>query len=76
MFDSPTIPRHSNMVTRTVSLSVEISEELHTSIRSYLDAHSVWNQDRLFSASLALFLMQNGTRDPQISRLYLDSLFN
>ncbi len=64
------------MITRTVSLSVEIPEELHTSIRTYLDTHSVWNQDRLFCASLALFLMQNGTSNQQVNRIYLDSLFN
>ncbi|MEO1620680.1 MAG: DUF2811 domain-containing protein [Cyanobacteria bacterium J06632_3] len=36
----------------------------------------MWSQDRLFCASLALFLMQNGSPEPHISRLYLDSLFN
>jgi len=68
--------RQPNMATRMVSLSVEIPEELHTSIRTYLDTHAIWNHDRLFCASLALFLMQNNARDPQISRLYLDSLFH
>ncbi|MEL6248339.1 MAG: DUF2811 domain-containing protein [Cyanobacteria bacterium J06554_6] len=63
-------------MSQTVSLLVEIPEELHTSLRSYLDTNSTWNQDRLFCASLALFLMQNGMSNQQVSRLYLDSLFS
>ncbi len=60
---------------QTVSLSVEIPEELHTSIQQYLDVHSGWGQDRLFCAALSLFLMQNGVTHRQVSRIYLDSLF-
>ena len=60
---------------QTVSLSVEIPEELHTSIQQYLDVRSGWSQDRLFCAALSLFLMQNGVTHRQVSRIYLDSLF-
>ncbi|MBE9059585.1 DUF2811 domain-containing protein [cf. Phormidesmis sp. LEGE 11477] len=60
---------------QTVSLSVEIPEELHTSIQQYLDVRSSWSQDRLFCAALSLFLMQNGVTHRQVSRIYLDSLF-
>ncbi len=63
------------MVQKSVSLSVEISEELHTSVQQYLDVHSGWTQDRLFCAALSLFLMQNGVTRRQVSRIYLDSLF-
>jgi len=62
-------------VQQTVSLSVEIPEELHASIQQYLDVHSGWGQDRLFCAALSLFLMQNGVTHRQVSRIYLDSLF-
>ncbi|MGB3297632.1 MAG: DUF2811 domain-containing protein [Phormidesmis sp.] len=60
---------------QSVSLSVEIPEELHLSVQHYLDVHSDWSQDRLFCAAISLFLMQNGVTKQQISRIYLDSLF-
>lgn len=63
------------MVQQSVSLSVEIPEELHSSVQHYLDVHSGWSQDRLFCAALSLFLMQNGVTHRQVSRIYLDSLF-
>lgn len=63
------------MVQQSVSLSVEIPEELHASVQHYLDVHSGWSQDRLFCAAISLFLMQNGVTHRQVSRIYLDSLF-
>ncbi len=63
------------MVQQSVSLSVEIPEELYTSVQHYLDVHSGWSQDRLFCAAISLFLMQNGVTKRQVSRIYLDSLF-
>ena len=60
---------------QSVSLSVEIPEDLHISVQSYLDIHSGWSQDRLFCAAISLFLMQNGITERQINRIYLDSLF-
>ena len=63
------------MVQPSVSLSVEIPEDLHSSVQHYLEVHSGWSQDRLFCAALSLFLMQNGVTHRRVSRLYLDSLF-
>lgn len=63
------------MVQKSVSLSVEIPEELHQSVQHYLEVHSGWGQDRLFCAALSLFLMQNGVAHRHVSRIYLDSLF-
>ena len=63
------------MVQQSVSLSVEIPEELHSSVQHYLDVHSGWGQDRLYCAALSLLLMQNGVTHRQVSRIYLDSLF-
>ena len=60
---------------QSVSVSVEIPEELHASVQHYLDTHSGWGQDRLFCAAISLFLMQNGVTKHQVSRIYLDSLF-
>lgn len=59
----------------TVSLLVEIPNDLHTSIQSYLEIHQNWSQERMMQAALSLFLLQNGVNNPHINSLYLDSLF-
>lgn len=59
-----------------ISLNVEIPEELHEAMQTYLDTHSAWSQHRVFCAALSLFLMQNGVSDRRINRLYLDSVFD
>ncbi|NEP57643.1 MAG: DUF2811 domain-containing protein [Symploca sp. SIO2G7] len=67
----------------TVSILAEIPEELHESLKGYLENHPNWDQDRVFSAALSLFLLQNGNgRMPETSptyracaRVYLESLF-
>lgn len=70
-----TIEKEALTMQQSVSLSVEIPEELHLSVQHYLDVHSGWSQDRLFCAAISLFLMQNGVTKRQVSRIYLDSLF-
>ena len=67
----------------TVSILAEIPEDLHTSLRCYLERHPDWDQDRAFSAALSLFLLQNGHSNSmedsrnyrRTARVYLDSLF-
>lgn len=59
-----------------VSLLSQVPESLHESIQQFLDTHPDWNQDRVFSAALALFLLQNGQSDRATSRTYLDTLFD
>ena len=59
----------------TISILAEIPEDLHQSLKSYLDTHPTWDQDRVFSAALSLFLLQNSGGDRRASRVYLDSLF-
>ncbi|MBD1914009.1 MULTISPECIES: DUF2811 domain-containing protein [unclassified Leptolyngbya] len=67
----------------TVSILAEIPEELHESLKSYLETHPDWDQDRVFVASLSLFLLQNGSHNTvdssrsyrRAARVYLDALF-
>jgi hypothetical protein len=66
----------------TVSILAELPEDLHTALMLYLETHTDWDQDRLLTAALSLFLLQNGSGDPrdrQVDRraaqIYLDSLF-
>lgn len=59
----------------TVSILAEIPESLHESLTCYLEGHPDWDQDRVFSAALSLFLLQNGDGDRRAARVYLDTLF-
>lgn len=66
-----------------VSLFTEIPQELHESLKDYLDTHPTWDQDRVFSAALSLFLLQNGdhsaARTPTYracARVYLESVLS
>jgi hypothetical protein len=66
-----------------ISILAEIPEELHESLKDYLDSHPSWDQDRVFAAALSLFLLQNETKNtPQATqnyracaRVYLETLF-
>lgn len=66
-----------------VSMLAEIPEVLHESLKSYLETHPDWDQDRVFTAALSLFLLQNGdSNTPESSRsyrraaqVYLETLF-
>jgi hypothetical protein len=67
----------------SISLLVEVPEVLHEALKSYLEARPDWDQDRVFTAALSLFLIQNRGTDAlpekpyqrQASRIYLDTLF-
>lgn len=63
------------MQTTSVNLLVEIPEELYQVLQTYLERSPNWDQERLFTAAISLFLLQNGERDVNVNRLYLDSLF-
>jgi Protein of unknown function (DUF2811) len=62
-----------------ISLFVEIPETLHHSLATFLDTRPEWDQDRVFSAAISLFLLQNRlpdqANDRQAARIYLDALF-
>ena len=67
-----------------VSILAEIPEEIHLSLKNYLETHPNWDQDRVFAAALSLFLLQNngGQTSSDASqnyracaRVYLETLF-
>ncbi|HEY9906349.1 MAG TPA: DUF2811 domain-containing protein [Thermosynechococcaceae cyanobacterium] len=66
-----------------ISLMIEVPEVLHEAMANYLEMRPDWDQDRVFTAALSLFLLQNRSSDApadnsyqrQTSRIYLDSLF-
>lgn len=62
-----------------ISLLVELPETLHGSLVGFLEGRPDWDQDRVFSAAISLFLLQNRSpeqgNDRQTARIYLDSIF-
>jgi hypothetical protein len=65
-----------------VSIFAEIPEDLHQSLKSYLETHPNWDQDRVFAAALSLFLLQNDSEQDSNSqnyracaRVYLETIF-
>ena len=66
-----------------VSILAEIPEDLHLSMQGYLNGNPDWDQDRVFSAAISLFLLQNTVEStPEASlnyrraaRVYLETLF-
>lgn len=58
-----------------VSILTEIPEDLHDTLKGYLTEHPDWDQDRVFTAALSLFLLQSGNSDRRAARIYLNSLF-
>lgn len=76
-------PNSTNQATQTdpiVSVQIEIPESLHVALVTFMEGHPNWDQPRVMSAALSMFLLQNRTndeepRDQAVSRIYLDSLF-
>ena len=70
-------------MTTPVSILAEIPEELHQSLKNYLESHPSWDQDRVFAAALSLFLLQNSNGHSQTAsqnyracaKVYLETLF-
>jgi len=64
-----------SLMQATISILAEIPEDLHETLKGYLESHPDWDQDRVFTAALSLFLLQNGECDRRAARVYLDTLF-
>ena len=67
--------QYLKLMNATISILAEIPEELHQTLKVYLESHPDWDQDRVFSAALSLFLLQNGESDRRAAQVYLDTLF-
>lgn len=42
-----------------VSIIAELPEDLHESLKQFLEAHRTWDQDRLIAAAVLQFLTTN-----------------
>lgn len=58
-----------------ISLEAEVPEVLFNGMRDFIHSHPHWDQYSLISSALASFLFQNGCNDHQVSKHYLDGLF-
>jgi len=71
----PITCQKENFMNAMISILAEIPEDLHETLKGYLESHPDWDQDRVFSAALSLFLIQNGECDRRAARVYLNTLF-
>ncbi|MBR8827670.1 MAG: DUF2811 domain-containing protein [Gomphosphaeria aponina SAG 52.96 = DSM 107014] len=71
-------------MTHSVSILAEIPEELHESLKNYLETHPNWDYDSVFAAALSFFLLQNGEKNKinnasqnnrVCAQVYLETLF-
>lgn len=53
-----------------------IPPELQAAVSRHLASHPAWNAQRFWTAAGALMLMQNGSSDRVVNRLYLETLFD
>ncbi len=72
----PLIDLKGEFMNATVSIFTEIPESLHDSLKNYLEKHPDWDQNRVLTAALSLFLLQNGDGDRHAARVYLETLFH
>jgi hypothetical protein len=59
----------------TVNIFTAIPESLHDSLKIYLEEHPDWNESRVVTAAISLFLLQHGNGDRHIGQVYLEALF-
>lgn len=72
-------------MTTQISILTEIPEDLHQSLRNYLDQHPTWDQDQVMTAALSFFLLHSQPQnrlpsvnalDPACAKAYLETLFH
>ena len=63
------------MIQQYAQVKAAIPEELQAALEDYLAQHPDWDEERVVTAAIALFLLQNGDGDRRASRVYLETLF-
>lgn len=63
----------------TTSILLEIPEPICDRVNQYIAKHPDWDQDRVFTAAIAMFLLQDGNlpepAKTEIGRVYLNAQF-
>ncbi|WP_193198656.1 DUF2811 domain-containing protein [Nostoc sp. MG11] len=60
----------------TVNILTAIPESLHESLKVYLEQHPDWDENRVVTAAISLFLLQHGDGDRRVAQVYLETLFH
>ncbi|MBH8574244.1 DUF2811 domain-containing protein [Nostocaceae cyanobacterium CENA369] len=60
----------------TVNIFTELPETLHECLKNYLEQHPDWDEQRVLTAAIALFLLQNADGDRRVAQVYLETLFH
>ncbi|MFN6565750.1 hypothetical protein A6770_11975 [Nostoc minutum NIES-26] len=60
----------------TVNIFTELPETLHECLKNYLEQHPDWDEQRVLTAAIALFLLQNTDGDRRVAQVYLETLFH
>jgi len=79
-YPRPNPTNQAPQVDSIISVEVEMPESLHAAMVTFMESRPDWDQPRVMSAALSLFLLQNkptndSTSDRRVARVYLDSLF-
>ena len=61
---------------KLISFCAELPNDLQASMISFIERYPNWDQYRLIKAALAGFLVQNGTKSREITRLYVGNMFS
>lgn len=56
-----------------VEVCAQLDQRLHDAIAAYVAAHPGWDSNRVWTAAMSLFLLQNGQGD--VGDIYIDAMF-
>tara|TARA_Y100001968_G_C19384066_1_gene731864 strand:- start:756 stop:1055 length:300 start_codon:yes stop_codon:yes gene_type:complete len=59
-----------------ISFRVDVPEPLQLAMAKFIDRYPNWDQYRLIKAAIAGFLVQNGSQSRNITRIYIENMFN
>ena len=58
-----------------ISAVIEVPETLHDAVGKYLDSRPDWDRDRVVTAALGMFLIQqNQESNPDVLRAFLNAM--
>ena len=60
----------------TISFKSQVPLPLKKAMNTFIERYPNWDQYRLMQAALAGFLIQNGVRSREITRLYVGNMFD
>ena len=59
-----------------ISFKCELHENLQKAMKEFIEIHPNWDQYRIIQAAIAGFLMQKGSNNRDLTRLYVGNMFS